>query len=227
MQNTLLIWDIDGTLIHSNGCGRRAMDRAFFQLFGIKDGFQDIEMSGRLDAWIVRDALSLHHIRGFDLDLFFDTYCKILAEEMSSINAAVSIGGINDFFQQSKAFSHVYHALGTGNIERGARIKLAPQGLNPYLPVGGFGDAALERWQIIEQAIDRSKDYYKVSFQTENIYVIGDTPLDIGCGKAIGVKTIAVATGSHDIEELRKHEPDYLFANLGSQSGFLHILEAR
>ncbi|AOT72191.1 HAD family hydrolase [Geosporobacter ferrireducens] len=223
MRNILLVWDIDGTLIHSKGCGRRAMEQTFYKLFGIKNAFQQIQMSGRLDAWIVRDALIMHNIQEKNLAVFFDAYCELLQLEMKDAEASVPIQGIQELLQYIKDLSNIYHALGTGNIERGARIKLAPQDLNRYFPVGGYGDAALERWQIIEQAVKRSNEHYKVIFQPEDIYVIGDTPLDIGCGKTLGVKTIAVATGSHGLEELRKHEPDHLFANLENYHEFFRI----
>ncbi len=202
------------------------MDQAFIKLFGIKDGFRQVEMAGRLDAWIVRDAMKLHNIGEIDLELFFDTYCKMLKDEMAGIHTAIPIPGIKALFQSMEGFRHIYHALGTGNIERGARIKLGPQGLNAYLPIGGYGDVALERWQIIEQAVVRSEVYYQRSYFPEDIYVIGDTPYDIACGKTLGVKTIAVATGSHDLEQLKKSNPDYLFANLEDQAAFFRIFNS-
>lgn len=220
-----MIWDIDGTLITSKGCGRRAMDRTFYQLFGIKDAFEEIKMSGRLDAWIVRDAMRLHNIVLEDLTVFFETYCSLLEEEIAEKRPTIIIPGIREILQYTTKLSNIYHALGTGNIERGARIKLAPHAVNGYFPVGGFGDRPVERWEIIKEAVERSSIYYDLTFDRNDIYVIGDTPFDIECGKKMGVKTIAVATGSHPPHELKAHHPNYFFMNLEDREAFMHVFK--
>ncbi|WZL71906.1 HAD hydrolase-like protein [Clostridiaceae bacterium 35-E11] len=227
MKDILMIWDVDGTLIDSRSCGRKAMDKAFDLVFGIKDAFKGIKMAGRLDAIIVEDALENKGIiNQNEVKLFLDTYCRILDHMLTSGEEYVEIlPGIQKILANGKDQHHVCHVLGTGNIERGARIKLKPHDLNRYFPVGGFGDERIERWQMIHQAIENAERHHGVEYTKENIFVIGDTPLDIECGKILGIKSIAVSTGSHSPEELMAYTPDHLFANLEDTENFLKILE--
>lgn len=227
MKDILMIWDVDGTLIDSRSCGRKAMDKAFDVLFGIENAFMGIKMAGRLDAMIVRDAMENKGIAEQDrIKLFFDTYCEILEHMLASGEDYVQIlPGIQEIFQNQDHPHNLCHVLGTGNIERGARIKLKPHDLNKYFPVGGFGDVVLERWQMIHQAIENAQVYHGLEYEKENIYVVGDTPLDIECGKILGVKSIAVATGGHTLEALMEHAPDYLFTDLGDREKFFEIFK--
>lgn len=223
MKDILLIWDIDGTLIDSKGCGRRAMDRAFYTLFGIENGFKDVKMAGRLDALIVKDAMDRNNVADGDIILFFNTYCQMLEEEIAQGRKPEILPGIKEILERREICYRLYHVLGTGNMEQGARLKLSPHNINRYFPVGGFGDEEKERWQIIQHAIEKAQEYTKINFKKENIYVIGDTPLDIQCGKILEIKSIAVATGSHSMEELIRYQPDYLFPNFGDTDRFFEI----
>jgi phosphoglycolate phosphatase-like HAD superfamily hydrolase len=92
--------------------------------------------------------------------------------------------------------------LATGNIELGARIKLERGGLNPYFSFGGFGSDAEDRTELVRKASEKAADKYGASIATSNIFVIGDTPLDIEAGKRCGFKTVGVATGSYSVDEL-------------------------
>lgn len=222
MQNILMVWDLDGTLIFCLE-GRKAMELAFYELYGIRNAFEKVTMAGRLDAFIVREAFKENGIPETEIDSFFDTYCRILEEFMQDADQVWLLPGVKEILKNTSSDSTIHHALATGNIERGARIKLAPYDLNKYFPVGGFGDQELERWQIVDLAIKRAEEYYGVTYQKENIYVIGDTPRDIECGKILGIKSIAVATGPYDEEKLRMHSPDYLFPNLEKTEAVLKI----
>lgn len=219
----LLIWDIDGTLIQGRSVGRRALERAFFESFGIADALSGVEMAGRLDTAIVKDAFALHGITSYDMASFFDKHCENLRDEIKKLNSPYAAPGIQELLPVLESKGSFYNVLGTGNIERGARIKLGNDSLNKYFPTGGFGDEPLERWQIIEKAISNAKNLFKKDFEKENIYVIGDTPRDIECGKKLGVKTIGTATGPFSAGELQKCGADYVFEDLSDTNAFLNI----
>ena len=192
-MNYLLIWDIDGTLIRTKGVGKRAMNTAFYKLFGIHDGFGPINMAGMLDAIIVRKAFELHNIpfilpngtKNTDIERFYELYIEALSSEISMIKGSIACPGVLELLkilQQQDAF---YNVLGTGNIEEGARLKLSVDNMNSYFPTGGFGDQQIERYQLIEKAIVNSEDYFKLNFRRDKIFVIGDTPKDVECGNKL------------------------------------------
>ncbi len=225
MKPILLVWDIDGTLINPNRSGRTAMDKAFHIAYGIENAFDGIRMSGRLDGVIVRDALKKHNIPDTNIYSFYDTYCKTLETITSSENPIQLLPGVEEILSNSENLNKFYHVLGTGNLEKGARIKLNSHDLNKFFTTGGFGDENLQRWEIISKAISEAEKCFDIEFKKENIYVIGDTPFDIESGKILGVKTIAVATGSHTFEELIKNKADFTFESLEDTARFLQIFE--
>ncbi|MCT4596000.1 MAG: HAD hydrolase-like protein [Anaeromicrobium sp.] len=222
MDNILLVWDIDGTLIKSHGSGRKAMDKAFFQVYGIEDAFLHIDMAGRIDGAIVRDGLKKHEVE-FEEE-FFIIYKEILKEVVNIKEMVEVLPGIRDILENAVNYEKIHHVLGTGNMMDGARIKLSSHKLNSYFPTGGFGDELMERWEVIKRAIEEGEKHYKTKYQKENIYIIGDTPRDIECAKILGTKSIAVATGSYEYEVLKEHEPDYIFHDLLETKGFFHLL---
>jgi len=219
----LLIWDIDGTLIQGRGMGRRAMDRAFLDLYGIPGGFNGINMAGGLDSLILCDALSCHGIENRNHTEFFNKYCEHLRDEVQKLNDSVASPGVIALLELLNKNGGFCNALGTGNIEKGARIKLEIDGLNRFFPTGGFGDEPMERWQVIEKAIFNSTVYFGTGFESENIYIIGDTPKDIECGKRLSVKTIGTATGPYTMQQLADCGADFVFSDLSDVHAFLEI----
>lgn len=230
-MNYLLIWDIDGTLIRTKGVGKRAMNAAFYKLFGIKDGFGPINMAGMLDAVIVRKAFEIHNIpvvlpdgrENADIKRFYELYIEALSAEISMIHGSVACPGILELLKTLHRQDTFHNVLGTGNIEAGARLKLSVDDMNRYFPTGSFGDRQIERYQLIEEAIINSEKYFKINFQRDKIFVIGDTPKDVECGNKLGIKSIGVATGSYNKEQLSEHGADYVFDNLSDITGFLEI----
>ena len=103
----------------------------------------------------------------------------------------------------------------TGNVAEGARLKLSPPGLWPLFKVAAFGSDSGLRPDLPAVAVARAEELTGRRFAGKEVVVIGDTPADIECGAALGVKTIAVATGRHAAEELAAHHPDHLFADFG------------
>ncbi|MCX7747344.1 MAG: HAD hydrolase-like protein [Clostridia bacterium] len=222
-MNYLLIWDIDGTLIQGRGLGRKAMEKAFFEIYGIQDALKEIHMSGMLDTVIFENALNHHNIKNQDGTLFYEKYFDYLDKEVKSLTKPIDAPGVLELLIKLQGFKHIYNVLGTGNIEKGARIKLSAHDMNQYFPAGGFSKEEKERWQVIFQAVNNAKKHFDTEFMPENTYVIGDTPKDIDCGKKLGYKTIAVSTGVYSLEELSSCNPDFLFKDLSQSESFLKI----
>ncbi|WP_432665802.1 HAD family hydrolase [Wukongibacter baidiensis] len=224
MDNILLIWDIDGTLIDSKGSGRNAMNEAFLHLFSVEDGFKDVSMAGRLDSQIVKQAFEINKICDTNFTRFLDKYEEMLKEGLKGNTSSKVLPGINEILEKTANNANIFHVLGTGNCERGARLKLSHLQLDKYFKIGGFGDEDVQRWQIIKRAISESEAFYDIDFSNNKTYVIGDTPLDIECGKILGIKSVAVATGGYSYDELKSYEPDYIFQSFESFEEFLCIL---
>ena len=222
-MNYLLIWDIDGTLIKGNGIGRRMMDKAFEEMYGIKDAFRDINMLGMLDYNIMQEAYRLHNLDGCDMPAYFERYCQCLREEVDSLKSPLAIEGIKELLEVLKEKKVFYNALGTGNIECAARAKLSKDGLNVYFPIGGFSEGETLRWKVIEKAAILSHRHYGVDFNGESIYVIGDTPKDIECGKILGTHTIGIANQSYSAQQLYDCGAEHVIEDYTDVTGFLKI----
>lgn len=224
-MNNLLIWDIDGTLIQSRRVGKRAMDRTFLELYGVENAFSNVDMAGRLDSLILRDAFKLHGIEDESCEAFFDRYCIYLKEEVESQACPFAVAGVPELLTVLQSKSNFYNILGTGNIEKGARIKLANDDLNKFLATGGFGDEPLERWQVIEKAIANACSFFNTDFEKYRIYVIGDTQKDIECGKKLGTKTIGIAKGPYSTGELKDFGADFAFDDLTDIQSFIDVFK--
>lgn len=219
----LLIWDIDGTLIQSGGLGRRGMDRAFLELYGISNGFDGIEMAGMLDAVLLKKAYELHGIKQQDSKKYFEAYCKFLKIEIDKLNTPIYAPGIPELLELLHQKDNFYNVLATGNVEEAARLKLDVHNLYRFFPCGGFGELDVERWQIIQEAVHASQDLFNIHFEKNNIFVIGDTPRDIISGKKLGVRTVGIATGNYTVDQLAECGADYFFKDLSDRDPFLSI----
>jgi len=224
-MNKLLIWDIDGTLIQGRGIGRRAMDRVFLKLYGIKDALNNVEMAGMLDSIIIKNAFKIHSLEEKCKKEFLEDYFESLTFEITQLKSSIDAPGILELLKTLDALPEFFNVLGTGNLEMGARIKLSKHDMNKYFHVGGFGEEEMERWQVIEKAVNASCNYFGVNFDNTNIFVIGDTPRDIFCGKKLNYKTIAVATGMYTFMQLEECDADYVFEDLSDTAKFLEIFK--
>jgi phosphoglycolate phosphatase len=214
---SLILFDIDGTLVLTGGAGGRAMSFAFQEIFGIHNALSGITMAGRTDAWILADALTAHKIPSDPAALvrFRDTYLRHLAIELDKPGARKGLmPGVRELLDALQRRDDVYLALLTGNYEEGARIKLEYFDLWRYFPCGAFGDDAPQRDGLVSKALERIAASGGPSFSAADAVVIGDTPLDVACATFCGARSIAVATGSHTIEQLRAAGAAVVFQDL-------------
>ncbi|RKY77653.1 hydrolase [candidate division KSB1 bacterium] len=224
----LLLFDIDGTLLHSGGAGKRAMNKTFTEIFGIQNAFKNISMAGMTDPGIIKKALDKHHLpwNPDKVELFKHRYFQQLRIEIEFPNPRKHIKpGIPELLAYLNKDPRFWLGLLTGNWQEGARIKLSHFGLNRYFKFGAFGDDSSDRNKLLPFALKRFEALNTHSIDLNNVYVIGDTPLDIQCAQPYGAKTIGIATGGHSLDELRQEAPDYVFSDLSDLHSFLEIFE--
>ncbi|HEU4963173.1 MAG TPA: HAD family hydrolase [Bacilli bacterium] len=221
MEPTLLLWDVDGTILRNKGAGKRAMDRAFEEAFGVANAFDGIQMAGGLDLHFIHTAFQNANLPLERLPEFLDAYYPALEAELQT-NDTRLMPGVVEILEETEDRPHLYNALGTGNLERGGRIKLEnlPQDLNPYFPVGGFCEEACERYQMLKKGIEKAEQHYGVSFAPQNVIIIGDTVKDIAAARSLGARVVAVATGGNAYDVLEAAEPDLLLEDLSDIERF-------
>ena len=219
MRPTVLLFDVDGTLVTTCGAGRRAIERAFELRHGTKE-ILSFSFGGMTDKAIVRNAL-LALGRPFasesdlerEMEATLQFYLQVLAEEVAQTRIRIH-DGMERAIDQADARPGVALGLGTGNIRKGAEIKLGCVGIFHRFSFGGFGDDSIDRPTLLMAGARRGAAKLGVAIEDCRIVVIGDTPKDIAAAKAIGADSIAVATGMHDIAELEQCNPTAAFATL-------------
>ncbi len=224
-QRRLLLFDIDGTLIHSGGAGVHALKSAFKERFGITDDLHDIEIAGMTDSGIVVSILNKHKIPATNenVSAFLDSYVHFLSLELPR-RVGKLLPGVLELLEKLKSRPHLVLALLTGNVSRGAQLKLEHYGVWHFFEFGAFADDDHDRNRLGTVARARAREKHGRQFSASEIDVIGDTPRDIACGKAFGARTIAVATGTWNRDQLAKYQPDFLIDDLSDVEGVINTL---
>jgi phosphoglycolate phosphatase len=222
----VILFDIDGTLVLTGGAGSRAMARAFQELFDVAEAFRDIPMPGRTDACILADAVTAHGVAGSpQIAHFPDIYLRYLHEELDKPGPRKGVmPGVRELLDALSSRDDTYLALLTGNYEAAARVKLEYFDLWRYFACGAFGDDAPDRNGLLPKALDRVVACGGPRVAAAETVVIGDTPLDVACAAAAGARSIAVATGSHTVDQLRAAGADVVFADLGETERVMEAL---
>src|SRR6185503_9620501 len=171
--------------------------------FQIKDDLDDIEIAGMTDSGIVMSILRKHNIpqTNENVSAFLDSYVHFLSQELPRRQGKL-LPGVLELLERLKSRPHLILALLTGNVFRGAQLKLEHYGVWHFFEFGAFADDHHDRNQLGAFAQARAREKHGVAFNADQIDVIGDTPRDIACGKAFGARTIAIATGSWPRSEL-------------------------
>lgn len=212
----LVLFDIDGTLIRTGGAGVKAFERTFDTVFGLKQATREVSFAGRTDTSLVRECLEKHGIPHTDeaRGQFFDTYPFWLDHMLGRLPGALCPGAAS-FLERLAGLAHPpLIGLLTGNIQLGAELKLRHYGLWDSFEMGGFGDDSEDRSQIARVAKKRAERMLGTGLRGREIVVIGDTPSDIACGKAIDAKTLAVGTGGFTAGALAENSPTWALNDL-------------
>lgn len=212
----LVLFDIDGTLVHTGGAGTKAFSQTFSHVFGLTHGAERMKFAGRTDVSLVREFFQIHGVPESQANFrkFFENYVFWL-EQIMARSTGGPCAGVADFIAGLLALPHPpMLGLLTGNIRLGAEIKLRRFGLWDHFVMGGFADDHEDRDHIAVAALARGRRVLDRQLQPQEVVVIGDTPFDIRCGKFIGARTLAVATGGAKYAELLPHGADWTVENL-------------
>ncbi len=225
-MKTLVLWDIDHTLLYSGGAGALGMRRAFRDLYGDGESFRAIEYSGRTDRAIFHDAAVEFGIESeravSDMPRFIDTYIPHLEAALGEVTGGTLKPGVEDVLAALDRREGVVQALGTGNFRRAAEVKLRHFGIDAYFPgcVGGFGEDSADRHEVIAMGIARLRN----GAPADRIVVIGDTPHDVSAAKACGAFALGVGTGEFPADDLRACGADAALTDFSDAGQALRII---
>jgi phosphoglycolate phosphatase-like HAD superfamily hydrolase len=225
VRKKLLLFDIDGTLLLTGRAGEHALRIALQERFGVEDDLSSISFAGSTDGAIVRqmfEANAIPHTPENVADLL-DGYVHHLGLELPKREGRV-LPGIVELLDALHEREDCVLGLLTGNIEKGAELKLSHYGVWDYFEFGAFADDHVDRNRLGPLAQSRAVEKHGISFEARDVFVLGDTPRDIDCARAAGFVAVAIATGSYGKDELAAHQPDFLFGDLSDTKGVMEAL---
>jgi len=221
-MRTLCLFDIDGTLLSTGGAGQQAMERALAQTFGIEKINGNILAAGRTDRAITHDLFVAHNIKPNEDEWrqFQTTYFTELPKALAELDGK-TLPGIDRLLGELAMHDDIALGLLTGNFEHGAMLKLSHYRIDHHFLFGGYGDHHFDRDDVARTAFAQSVKHIGHKIEADRVFVIGDTPADVRCARAINARAIAVATGIHSYSELEQTRPDRLFADFSDAAPFL------
>jgi phosphoglycolate phosphatase len=225
----LILFDIDGTLLLSDGAGKRAIHRALNEVFGVT-GPRDHRFDGKTDPQIVRELMRIegHGDERIDADMqrLLDAYVGYLHEELRAPgHSPYALPGVHELLDALEQRADVILGLLTGNIEPGARAKLSAVGIKPErFRIGAFGSDHEHRPELPAIARTRTLERLGVDVTGAAVVVIGDTPADVTCGRSIGASAIGVATGRFSVNDLMSHGALAAFEDLSDTRAVLRAI---
>jgi phosphoglycolate phosphatase-like HAD superfamily hydrolase len=202
----LLLFDIDQTLVNTGGAGLRALDRACQKLYGLQNAMDGVRPHGKTDPAIVREILRVklgsNSAKDGEIATVLEGYVSFLKEEVQTSATYRVLPGIVPLLNEMAARPDVVLGLATGNVELGARIKLQRAELNSYFAFGGFGSDDEDRTELVRKGAEKANRKIGRTIPPSEVFVIGDTPLDIDAGNRAGFKTVGVGTGTYTVDQL-------------------------
>jgi phosphoglycolate phosphatase-like HAD superfamily hydrolase len=229
----LVLFDIDGTLLWTDGAGRRAIRQALLDEVGTAGPIESYRLDGKTDPQIVRELLALAaHPLADDaarVQGVCRRYLELLAAELARPTQRTKLmAGIAELLAalaEHEAAGRALVGLLTGNLERGAALKLRSAGLDPArFRVGAYGSDSDRRADLPAVAARRAAALVGRAFAGEDIVIVGDTPEDIACGRPIGARALAVATGFYDVAALRAAGAPHVFPTLADTAAVLDAI---
>lgn len=214
----VILWDIDGTLLSSDGAGKFAMEQTFRDLFGVHAALREVELAGRTDEAILEDAAAVAGLTlsAGEAESFRTHYARVLADELASPRRAPrALPGVEHLLATLDSDRRFVSGLLTGNWRDSARIKLASVGLGSRFAFGAFAGDAPAREGLLPVALERASRCVGRKVPAHRAIIVGDTPRDVSVATAHGARAIAVATGPHSFRELAATRADLVVEDLG------------
>lgn len=222
----LLLFDIDGTILHTHGLGRRLVDEVFLELTGRHSPVR-ITYSGKTDPQIAYEMTDAIGIVGPERDEIavraLALYTERILEQLPNERVTM-LQGVQALIERLATIDSVQLALLTGNVESAAYAKLDAVGLSSFFDFGAFGSDSANRYELPAIAQRRAKEMTGRLFEGDNIVIIGDTEHDIRCGASIGAFSVGVCTGRYGRDELSVHLPNALFDDLADIEHFERVV---
>lgn len=213
----LLVFDLDGTVLDGHGAGHQAMERAFLQVVGQPGEFNHLDFAGRTDPAMLHLAAERLGITITDAQ-----WPQLLAAFVTALRDTAGVTralpGVSALLRRLARNAHVGLAVGTGNVEAGAVIKLKAAGLADVFPVGGYGSDGESREDMLAVALARTRRFYRADDAA--VVTVGDTPRDVAAAHALGLRCIAVATGHYGQRDLEAAGADAALPSLEDAAEF-------
>ena len=226
MMHRIILFDIDGTLV-SGGPAKSAFVDAMSGTYGTAGDFENVSFAGKTDPQIVRELLINSGMSRDEvasgLEELFDRYLAYLEVRLPK-NPVTVLPGVRELLDELSRYDDVGLGLLTGNVAEGARLKLSSGDLWEWFDFGSYGSDHENRDELPAIAVSRACDLWGEIVTTDQAIVVGDTPRDVQCGQVGGTKTMAVATGSFTVEELRACSPDYVLEDFSSTAVVIDLL---
>lgn len=226
----LVLFDIDGTILWTSGAGRRAMEGAMHAAFGAH-GPASYRYDGKTDIQIVRESMREAGVPDAMIDaqleaIMADYLTRLVAELEHPGARLVRYDGVMELLDAIEAREDRILGLLTGNLVEGAAHKLRAVGIAPErFQLGAYGSDHEHRHELPGIAVQRAKESLGLHVEGHQVIIIGDTPNDIHCGRPIGARAIAVATGHYSVEDLRQHDPAFVFADLSDTTAVMRAID--
>lgn len=226
----LILFDIDETMLHSDGVGRRALEAALTEFSGKRISMDGMTLSGKTDPQICREALTAHDFTDDQvtamLPELFVGYLPRLQREVAKSRDMTLHKGVIELLQELAVQPWARLGLLTGNIEPAARIKLEPFDINHYFGTGAYGSDSHDRMHLPAIAHKRANEHFQEDFTPDEMVIIGDAVNDVLCARGYGVKSIAVATGRTKKQDLENLDPHYVFDHLGDTAAVIAAISS-
>jgi phosphoglycolate phosphatase len=219
----LALFDIDGTLITDGGAARVAYAEALEATYGYRGELRRYDFSGRTDPQITHMVLRDAGLSAAEIDARMDALWAVYLDRLAAHTPGRVrvLPGVPELLDALAADSSVTLALLTGNIEPGARLKLAGADLNRYFPFGAFGSDSAKREELPPIAVARAAALTGIDFRARDIVIVGDSIYDVRCGVPHGATTIAIASGKTPAELLRAENPHHFFGSAEEKEALL------
>lgn len=231
-KKRLVLFDIDGTMVWSDGVGRVAMKAALQEVFGTSGAIDRVKFGGQCDRSIVRQLLEGEGVPTDTIWEQFDTIGRAMEVHLERVafdgsHHVRACPGVNDLLADLSAHPDVTLGLVTGNFRRTAAVKLRAAGFDPTaFPLGAYGDESESRSDLPPLAVERANQLVGHRFDGQQVVIIGDTVDDVVCARSVGARTIAVLTGFGKRDALATEGADYLFDDLTPTADVLDAIFA-